>query len=232
VVFTGSKPTGQAASAVKIGIAGLCAGAVVEQNPVRWTWLSTRAIGAASATALIVEAAGAGNRCARYAGAARGVELLIWAAGSRYAVAAAGRGARRTLTPTRRADVGLSRNGARGSGEVGSAPRLRRTREARPLSFCALAYTFRLFWSIRTEETLTEFGAATPTALGGPSHPWEGGQGAPYEGCTHQPDRPTARDAAASQSSSQLVEGVVGSFLAHRCPLFPKGGANPLVPPR
>src|SRR5215213_663573 len=99
----------------------------------------------------------------------------------RYAVAAAERGARRTLTPTRRADVGLSRNGAGGFGEVGSAPRLRRTREARPLSFCALAYTFRLFWSISTEEALTEFGTATPTALGGPCPAWEGGQRAPYE---------------------------------------------------
>jgi hypothetical protein len=57
-------------------------------------------------------------------------------------------------------------------------------------------------------------------------------QRAPYEGCSHQPKRPPARDATASQSSSQLVEGAVGSLLAHLCPLSPKGGTRGLAPPR
>jgi hypothetical protein len=42
--------------------AGLCAGAVAEQDPVNWTWLSTHATGAASATAVIVGHAGAAIR--------------------------------------------------------------------------------------------------------------------------------------------------------------------------
>ena len=149
--------------------AGLHACAVAEPDPTRCT---TKAVGAVAATAVTGGAAGAAIR-----GATPSTTQLL---------------PRRTLTLTRRAEVGLSRNGAGRFGEVGSAPRGRGTREARPLPFCALAYTFRLFWSISTEEALTEFGAATPTALGGPSHPWEGGQGAPYEGSTHQPDRLTA----------------------------------------
>ena len=48
-------------------------------------------------------------------------------------------------------------------------------------------------------------------------------QRAPYEGCSHQPKRPTARDAADSQGSSQLVEGAVGSLLTHLLPPFPEG---------
>ena len=58
----------------------------------------------------------------------------------------------------------------------------------------------------------------------GPSDARDGGQRATYEGCSHQPERLTSRDAAASQSASQLVEVAVGSFFAHRCPLSPKGG--------
>jgi hypothetical protein len=182
--------------ALCIQLTGLCACAVAEQDPVRRTWLSTHATGAASATALIVGAAGAGNR---------------------------------GTTGASRAAVGLS--GAGGFGEVGSATRLRRTREARPLPFCALAYAFRLFWSIRAEEALTEVGAATPTALGGPCPTWEGGQRAPYEGCSHQPERLTARDGAAGEPSSELVEVAVGSLFAHRCPLSSKGGTRGLAPP-
>ena len=34
------------------------------------------------------------------------------------------------------------------------------------------------------------------------------------------------REGAAGQGSSQLVEGAVGSLLAHRCPLSPKGGTR------
>jgi hypothetical protein len=82
---------------------------------------------------------------------------------------------RRTLTLTRRAVIGLSRNAAGGLGEAWSAPRLRRTREARPFPALGCAYTFRLFWSILTEEALTELGAATPTALGCPGQPRDGG---------------------------------------------------------
>jgi hypothetical protein len=48
-------------------------------------------------------------------------------------------------------------------------------------------------------------------------------QRAPYEGCTHQLDRPTTRDASAGQPASKLVEGAVGSFLAHLLPPFPEG---------
>src|SRR5215208_5434810 len=64
------------------------------------------------------------------------------------------------------------------------------------------------------------FGASV---VAGPGYPWNGGQGATYEEATHQPKGLTSRDAAASQSSSQLVEGAVGSLLAHLCPLSPKG---------
>jgi hypothetical protein len=52
----------------------------------------------------------------------------------------------------------------------------------------------------------------------------EGGQRAPYEGCSHQLERLSARDAAASQCSSQIVEGAVGSLLAHLLPPSLKGG--------
>ena len=57
----------------------------------------------------------------------------------------------------------------------------------------------------------------------GPSDARDGGQRATYEGCSHQPERLTSRDAAASQSASQLVEVAVGSFLAHPLLPFPKG---------
>jgi hypothetical protein len=129
-----------------------------------------------AATAVTVGGAGPAIRGATGCGTASTTHLL----------------SRRTLTPTRRAVVALSRNGAGGFGEVGSATRLRRTREARPLPFSALAYTLRLLWSIRTEEALTELGTATLTTLGGQCHPWEGGQRTPYEGSTHQPERLTA----------------------------------------
>jgi hypothetical protein len=46
---------------VIITSAGLCACAVAERRPISWTWRSTRATGAASATALTVGAAGAVN---------------------------------------------------------------------------------------------------------------------------------------------------------------------------
>src|SRR5919107_2040432 len=61
------------------------------------------------------------------------------------------------------------------------------------------------------------------TLVVGSSHPAEGRQRAPYESSTHQLERPTSRDATASQSSSQLVEGAVGSLLAHPWLLSPKG---------
>jgi hypothetical protein len=49
-------------------------------------------------------------------------------------------------------------------------------------------------------------------------------QRASYEGCSHQPKRPTSRDAAASQPASQFIEVAVGSFLAHLLPPSPEGG--------
>jgi hypothetical protein len=58
----------------------------------------------------------------------------------------------------------------------------------------------------------------------GPGYPWKGAQRATYEEATHQPKHLTAREAAAGQGSGQLVEGAIGSFFAHRCPLCPKGG--------
>ena len=52
-------------------------------------------------------------------------------------------------------------------------------------------------------------------------------QRAPYEGCTHQPERLTSRQRTAGNSYSQLIEGA-GSpiFSGHRLPLSPKGGTR------
>jgi hypothetical protein len=58
------------------------------------------------------------------------------------------------------------------------------------------------------------FGAGRPIRLG-PSNARDGGQRAPYEGCSHQLERLTSRDAAAGHSSSQLVEGVLSWFWGH-----------------
>ena len=69
-----------------------CAGAVAEQDPVNWTWLSTHATGAASATALIVGAAGAGNRYTRLAAHPAHTLLSLRAAGEASASAADPRG--------------------------------------------------------------------------------------------------------------------------------------------
>jgi hypothetical protein len=60
----------------------------------------------------------------------------------------------------------------------------------------------------------------------GQGHPWHGGQRATYEDTTHQPQGLTAREAAAGKPASELVEVAVGSFLAHLCPLSPKGGPH------
>src|SRR5215212_3525528 len=49
------------------------------------------------------------------------------------------------------------------------------------------------------------------------SHPGYGGQRAPYEGCSQQPKRLTARDVAAGKASSQLVEVVPTSFFGRHC---------------
>src|SRR5215212_58921 len=49
------------------------------------------------------------------------------------------------------------------------------------------------------------------------SHPGYGGQRAPYEGCSQQPKRLTARDVAAGKASSQLVEVAPTSFFGHHC---------------
>jgi hypothetical protein len=53
----------------------------------------------------------------------------------------------------------------------------------------------------------------------------------PYKGYSHQPKRPTARDAAASQSASQLVEVAVGSSWLTQCSISLKGGTRGLAPP-
>src|SRR5215217_7142756 len=72
--------------------------------------------------------------------------------------------------------------------------------------------------------------SATGLKLGPPSDARDGGQRATYECCSHQPERLTSRDAAASQSASQLVEVAVGSFLAHLFPLLQEGGTRGLAP--
>src|SRR5215217_2175299 len=43
-------------------------------------------------------------------------------------------------------------------------------------------------------------------------------QRTPDNCCSHQPKRPTAREGAASQSYSQLVEGTLSRFCGHRLP--------------
>jgi len=78
------------------------------------------------------------------------------------------------------------------------------------------------------------FVAFAPSATGlklGPSGARDGGQRATYEGCSHQLERLTSRDAAASQPASQLVEVAVGGLFAHLGPLSPKGGTRGLGPP-
>ena len=44
----------------------------------------------------------------------------------------------------------------------------------------------------------------------------------PYEGCSHQLERLTSREAAASQPSSELVEGARSIFFGHRLHPLPK----------
>ena len=66
--------------------------------------------------------------------------------------------------------------------------------------------------------------SATGLKLGPPSDARDGCKRAPYEGSTHQPKGLTSRDAAASQCSSELVEGAVGCLLAHLLPPSSKGG--------
>ena len=57
----------------------------------------------------------------------------------------------------------------------------------------------------------------------GPGYPWDGAKRATYEEATHQPKGLASREGAACKGSSQLVEGAVGSLLAHLCHLSPKG---------
>jgi len=73
------------------------------------------------------------------------------------------------------------------------------------------------------------FGASV--VIIGPGYPWYGAQHATYKDATHQPERLTAREGAAGQSSSELVEGTPSCFFAHRCPFSPKGGTRGLAPP-
>src|SRR5215213_3756773 len=57
--------------------------------------------------------------------------------------------------------------------------------------------------------------SATGLKLGPLSDSWVGVQCATYYFCSLQPERLTSRDAASSQSASQLVEVSVCSFLDH-----------------
>jgi len=66
------------------------------------------------------------------------------------------------------------------------------------------------------------FGASV--VIIGPSHTWKGAKRTTYEEATHQPKGLASREGAACKGSSQLVEGAVGSLLAHLCHLSPKGG--------
>ncbi len=54
-------------------------------------------------------------------------------------------------------------------------------------------------------------------------NPRDGGQRTTNEGGAHQPKRLTAREGAASQSSSQSVEGTLSRFFVHRVYPFPNG---------
>jgi len=155
----------QAASAGGVGGVGMDAGAATALTvgeagaffgEIRFTRSSAGAAGAVAAAALIVGGAGAANR-----GATLSTTLLL---------------SGRTLTLTRRAVIGLPCNfGAGGFGEAWSAPPGFRTPEASPFPALGLAYAFPLLWSTRTEEALTEVGAATPAALSCPGHPRQGG---------------------------------------------------------
>jgi hypothetical protein len=61
----------------------------------------------------------------------------------------------------------------------------------------------------------------------GLSNTRDGGQHTTYQGCPHQPKRPTARERTASQPACQLIEGA-GSpiFSGHRPPRSSKGGTR------
>jgi hypothetical protein len=73
--------------------------------------------------------------------------------------------------------------------------------------------------------------ALTPRRVGSSLTDAERCQRAPYEGCSHQLERLTSRDAAAGHSSSQLVEGVLSCFSGHAVPSFPQraGLVSPAV---
>jgi hypothetical protein len=86
---------------VIITSAGLCAGAVAERRPISCTWLSTRATGAASATALTVGAAGAVNGLAHRRRRRRGCARRRRGCGSRSARRSARRGCARRGRCTR-----------------------------------------------------------------------------------------------------------------------------------
>jgi hypothetical protein len=137
----------------KISSAGLCAGAVAQLDSTSRTLTLTR----------------------------RGVEDLARVCGAAVGDTASATRLlpRRAHTLTRRAAVSLSRSGAGGFGEAWSAPPGCRTREARTFPSLGCAYAFCLFWSVRTEEALTELGTATPAALSCPCPAWEGGKRAP-----------------------------------------------------
>jgi hypothetical protein len=58
----------------------------------------------------------------------------------------------------------------------------------------------------------------------GPGHPRDGGQGGTYEGAAHPPKGLAPRDGACCKPLGKLVEGAVGSLLAHPCPIPQKAG--------
>jgi hypothetical protein len=93
---------------------------------------------------------------------------------------------------------------------------LRRRRSARVAVLVAEAATALTILLARLPVGLAQVGRSFTDA--------EGCQRASYEGCSHQLERLTSRDAAASQPASQLVEGAVGSFFAHRFLLSLRAG--------
>jgi len=64
----------------------------------------------------------------------------------------------------------------------------------------------------------------------GPGYPWDGAKRATYKEATHQPKGLTAREGAAGQGSSQLVEGALSRFCGDRLAPFPEG-RDSSVPP-
>src|SRR5215210_6397965 len=179
-----------------------------------------------AATARSVGGAAAASRYAlSNAGAAGGVEDLSLGAAGRNTASVAQHLTGRTLTLASRGIQGLAR-GATGRNTTSTTQHLTgRTSGARAAGAVAATALLVLL-------ALLGGGLASVVGNGHPADA-ERCQRASYEGRPHQPERLTSRDAASGQSSSQLVEGAVGSILAHPLPPVPKdvasGSPAPLI---